>query len=245
MSTFEPGSTVYDRDGREAIYYAHVPSAGHVIAYSYDTPDGDVRWMEPEVVREVYDDAMSQRVHPEIAKAEADLAALRAQIATAYEELNRERAARRASLKEIEAYAKDQPALDGLLAYLRGGITHYVIGFGIAPAEKVAGKRLVSLVTAEGGGLAYRISTYHDGSGSSDEGFPARSYEEALRILAEKVDKCESRWPVQRTCETYPDLPVSPETRARVDLWCAEDRETQRQRITGEIEALRAKLEAL
>jgi hypothetical protein len=143
-----------------------------------------------------------------------------------------------------------------LKAFMCGEITHMFIG-GYSPEIvdcqdsnkaydvdswhsriKLEGIKLVSLMGKSDGDLSYRLHDYRDGSGSSKEVFPARSYQEALKLAQAQLDKA---------CEGYLSgafLNLHMEAWQKIDGICIPDAVIQKAKAEAE-ENRRARIEKL
>lgn len=113
----------------------------------------------------------------------------------------------------LMAFAKnsDDSQLDTLRAFLGGEITHYVVlsydpqiitadDTGTFQIDNHYGEtrleamKLITVFGSSEGKLDYRINTYRDGSGSSNEIIPCRSYAEALGYLQKYCDEAIAKY---------------------------------------------------
>lgn len=105
------------------------------------------------------------------------------------------------------AKVADEDQIATLKSFMAGEITHVFID-GYSPeivdwldssalydvdswhgTVKLEGIKLVSLFGRSDGSLSYRLHQYRDGSGSSKEIYPARSYQEALSMAQASLDE--------------------------------------------------------
>jgi hypothetical protein len=198
-NTFNPGDEVYSVHGEAGRYVARVAS-GYVVEPIIEPDDREEApyYADPVTWREVFAKPPVQRLHAEVAEVEKKLGAARdalAEVRAARSEFDAEERARQVRIKQHQRLA----ALDDFLA---GRITHFVhISPGYrAPKiqsfdetmvreERRSGRelRLLGLFGDVSRGLRWKVTTYGDGSGSTDEVIPCTSLEQAQALLIELV----------------------------------------------------------
>lgn len=195
--SFEYGQRVYLADGTAVSYITNLP-AGHVVTFEVFTGEGDEYGPEVGesalVVADVHAEPPVAAKNEEIAALDAKIAERRQQIAKLREEI----AAEERSAKERRASLAKWDGLQTLEDFLAGRITHFVMqneygycpkivpfanGMAYIEEGRAQGMRLLSLYGRSNGDMTWRVNRYYDGSGPSQDIYPANSYEQAKEIF--------------------------------------------------------------
>lgn len=201
-----PGEEVFDINGRSASYLAR-SADGHVVQPIYEHEDYDEpQYGSPQVWREVFRTAPTEKVHGEIAALQNRLAIDRA----ALDAVRKMRADEDREYTQRVASRKQFAQLQKLDDYIAGKITHFVVqrsysesvsietfdSFIKSTEDRYERKlRLLALYGDSKGNLSWNVDRYSDGSGN-DSGYywPATSYEEAMQKAAEWLDARYAEW---------------------------------------------------
>ena len=203
------GSEVFTEDGRRAIYAGEIDGQHFVriVLSREDEEYGTEEWTSDKLtpVSRVLSTAPVERYDPAIEAAQADLEALRRQIATA-----------RANVLDLQrqemalagAVAK-HPDLTTVQDFIEGRITHvavvptYTHG-KVEPLsqfleardyDRADGLKLVCLFGCDDKGVRkWRVNSYRDGSGTWTEIVPCKSEAEAWEILRADFEEELSAW---------------------------------------------------
>lgn len=190
---FKPGDEVYDETGRAADYVAFAGPDGHLVKPIYQSGD-EPYYGKPTVWPKVFRKAPVEKYAAGIEEKEQVLEALAVQLADKREAL----ADIQQKIDDVQKRAELNPALQLVFDFMDGKITHVVtselkiLTFKEAFEDKdgygrVRAMKLVSLMGDSKGDLAYAISHYSDGSGSSKFIYPATSLEQAQDMIREKI----------------------------------------------------------
>ncbi len=193
------GAEVFTEDGRRAFYAGEIDGQKFVriLLSRNDDEYGPEEWASDKLtaVSRVLTSAPVERYAPAIEAAQADMEALRSQIATAREYVrdlqNQER--------DLSAAIAKFPALKTAIDFLEGRITHVVVRPSYGPAKveafsdyitikndygRAEGIKLLCLFgTNDRKEVHWSVNRYYDGSGSWTDVFPFTSEDEAQAFL--------------------------------------------------------------
>lgn len=255
------GAEVFTEDGRRAIYAGEINGQKFVrILLSRDDDEyGPEEWPSDKLtpVSRILTSAPVERYAPAIEAAQADMEALRSQIATARENVrdlqNQER--------DLSAAIAKFPTLKTAIDFLEGRITHVVVrpSYGATTVEtfsdyitmkndrgRAEGIKLLCLFgVSERKEVRWSINRYYDGSGSWTEVFPFASEAEAQAFLRDDFAAEIALWRSgeikHKAAERAKSIPVEewPED------WCRHVAALKAAQNAEQIERLRAQIAAL
>lgn len=196
-TTFKAGDEVYDIHGRAGCYVARTP-AGHIVEPAYDD-EGETTFDDAQTWREVYAKPPVEKLHADVAAAEAKLNGLHEQARKARTELAAAEALEAAARKRISS----NPQLVDLDLWLQGKVTHIVSldynGFSIGTVDEVLtkqedhGRTSIKLLNLRADPKANQYwvgyAAYSDGSSSQTRCLLATSLEHARELAAAYIVK--------------------------------------------------------
>ncbi|WP_459018027.1 hypothetical protein [Stenotrophomonas sp. PSU_St142] len=276
MTTFKAGEEVYTTDGRLVEYVAQSYD-GHIVRQLPERENedyGPAPMGYPEVVHQVLKAPPSFKVDQDYAAKRDELAAVRAKLHTASQELAAVEKKRDAQLKQFASH----PDLSIVVDWMEGRVTHVAtfdlygptpikimpLADGLAPKGSESRKGKVRLLGLYGGyhgadgpgryahadDLRWQLSEYSEGSGSKTSCVLGTSEEDVRRRVQLWLDREFKRSDNQHALWNWAESAVAlgfsvpPAWVAKVEERAANRRKQAQEQALKELESARARLAA-